>query len=113
MSEQPVSAAFMAVADLCIALGGAPLHKHEGCWEHQVDEHWWIAVNGHPEPRLMQKHPELQPVQPFHAFIEWNGWPAGIMTAYGGVIAAGECANEETFIAALRAARDAVGKTDE
>lgn len=110
MNEPRISEAFMAVADLCLALDDAPLTKHEGCWEHQVDDHWWIAVNGHQEPRLMQKHPTLEPLKPFHAFVEWNGWPAGLMTPTGGCIAAGACANEETFIAALRAARDAVGK---
>lgn len=102
----PIAAAFCAMADLCIALGEHPLHKHEGCWEHQIDEHWWIALNGHPEKRLMRKLPHMEPLEPFHAYVEWNGWPAGIITAFGGILCAGECANEDTFIAALRAATE-------
>lgn len=108
MSEHPVSVAFGKLADLCIALGQHPLNKHPGCWEHQVDERWWVAMNGHPEPR---KNSDGFEVNPFDCVIKYNGWPAGILGPYGGIIAAGGCANEGTFIEALEAATQrAVGK---
>jgi len=93
--------AFDALADLCVALGEAPLTKHAGLWERQVDERWHIAVNGHTE-----EHPTAEgfPVPPFCCAVKFNGWPAGLFDPTGGVIAAGEGANETTFIAALRAA---------
>lgn len=48
---------------------------------------WKIALNG----------------KDFQAKIEFNGWPAGIIDPHGGIIAAGEAANEDTFIAAIEA----------
>jgi hypothetical protein len=40
-------------------------------------------------------------VAPFESYIEFNDWPVGMITPFGGIIAAGECANENTFIEAL------------
>lgn len=37
----------------------------------------------------------------YQAKIKYNGWPAGIIDPRGGVIAAGEAANEDAFIAAI------------
>lgn len=96
-----VCAAFMAVADLGYALGARDINKIPGCWEVQVDERWRIAVNAHDE--------ELQSltgarVLPGSVYVEYNGWPAGSFTAAGGIIAAGEGANEHTLVAALEAA---------
>ena len=48
---------------------------------------WEIALNGK----------EIQ------AAIKFNGWPAGIIDPQGGIIAAGDVANEDTFIAAIEA----------
>lgn len=41
---------------------------------------------------------------PYTAFITWGGFPAGIVTPGGGVIAAGSAANEDTFKAWLKTA---------
>lgn len=96
--------AFVRVMELGIALGIKPLPEHDGCWEHQVDDTWFIACNGHMEPKKMRKHPELDALSPYTVYVEYNGWPAGNFGYHGGVIAAGEGANENTFIAALLAA---------
>lgn len=111
MTEPRVSVAFGKLADLCIALGQHPLNKHAGCWEHQVDERWWVCINGHPEPR---KNSDGFEVPQFDCVVKYNGWPAGMFGPYGGIIAAGDCANEETFIEALEAAtkRASEGKSD-
>ncbi len=37
------------------------------------------------------------------AKLKFNGWPAGIIDPAGGIIAAGEAANEDAFIAAIEA----------
>lgn len=95
-----VCEAFSAICDLCIALGGAPLNKHAACWECKVDDRWSIAINGHKET----KHSDLGvDVEPFCCYVQYNGWPAGIFDPSGGVIAAGEGANETTFLAAIYA----------
>lgn len=102
--DSGLCAAFMAVADLCIETGNHPLQKHAGCWEYQIDDQWFIAVNGHQAPMLCSKS-DVQ-VDPFCCYVMFNGWPAGIMNPIGGQIAAGAAANESTFIAAFHAATE-------
>lgn len=99
--DKPVCVAIDKVAELSIALGVAPINNLDGCWEHQVDSHWWIALNGHKEPIKTSKGVE---VEPFSCYVEFNGWPAGIFNPFGGGFAAGELANEDTFIEALEKA---------
>lgn len=103
MSEPQMSECFYRICDLANALGIAPLNQHEACWEYQVDLQWFIALNGHNEPKPLKGRPEIV-VQPFRVYVEFNGWPAGILHWGGGIIAAGEAANEDTLIAALIAA---------
>jgi hypothetical protein len=93
-------ALFVLLCELAEKDDAAPLLKHAGCWERQIDEHWWIAVNGHREEK-QNSHGGMVP--PFNCMVEFNGWPAGLFDPYNGIIAAGEAANEETFAAALEA----------
>lgn len=99
--EPEVKEAFVRCAELGLALGVTSINKLPGCWEHQVDERWWIAMNGHRENIKASDGFE---VPPFNIAIKYNGWPAGIIGAHGGIIAAGSCANEDAFIEALLAA---------
>lgn len=102
-----VCEAFKKLCDLCIALGASPANKHKACWEHRVDERWEIAFNGHNDPKMCS-HGVV--VDPYNCYVQYNGWPAGVFTPYGGCIAAGEGANETTFLAALtRAEAEALG----
>lgn len=97
----PVSVAFSLIADLAIARNLHPLNKHPDCCEIVVDEHWTLAMNGHREPR---KYKDVT-VDPFTAYVEWCGWPAGVLLPTGGGwIAAGSAANEDALIAALKKA---------
>lgn len=105
--------AFVRVVELGLALNIKPLPEHDGCWEHEIDERWWIAVNGHDKPQLMRKHPNLSPLAPYTIYVEFNGWPAGLLGIDGGCIAAGEAANERTFIEALLSAIRKAGGTPE
>ena len=111
-TDDRVCEAFVRLGDLCIALGEHPLNKHPGCWTHRVDKRWWVAVNGHHEPKPAESeagcskgHPFMVP--PFNCYVEYNGWPAGFFDPRGGTLAAGEGANEDTFVAALLAATEA------
>jgi hypothetical protein len=103
VSEPQLMEAFARIADLGCALGVRDINKLPGCWEHQIDKQWWIALNGHREP---MKDSHGFEVPPFSAAVEYNGWPAGIIDPSGGIIAAGSCANENTFIDALIAATE-------
>lgn len=92
---------FAEIAALAQRLGVRSIKDLPGCWEHDVDGHWWIAVNGHRIPMKCSRGPE---VHPFTVYVEWKGWPAGIITPDGGTLAAGDAANEDALIAALKAA---------
>jgi hypothetical protein len=105
VDDRPVSLAMDLVAQLAIKLKAHPMHKHPGCWEHQVDENWRIAVNGHRDPRNTS---DGLTVPPFECYVEFNGWPAGFINPFGGVLAAGAAANEDTFIQAVRDAIEAL-----
>ena len=98
--EEGISEAFALLAELGNAIVASPFNKHPGCWEYQIDDQWWIAVNGHTEPMACSRS-EIA-IQPFHCYIEFNGWPAGVMNPVGGTIAAGDAANEDAFVQALR-----------
>ena len=108
MAEK-ISEAFLKLAKLAAHDGIALLNTLDGCWTRQIGEQWWIAINGHNEA-----HPASSPdgaskntpfeVKPFHCYVEFNGWPAGVFTPCGGVIASGETGNEDAFIAAIDAA---------
>ena len=92
--------AFGKIMALAFRLDIENIKDMDGCWEHQIDEHWWIAVNGHTEDAICSHGPT---VSPFHCYIEFNGWPAGLIGMKDGIIAAGAAANEATFIAAIDA----------
>jgi len=106
VNDRTVTAAFLAIAELGGALG-VRLDQLPGTWKHQVDDLWHIEVNGHQKAL-----PDADglPLEPCHCHIKFNGWPAGILNPRGGVIAAGEAANEETFIAALNKATSALAE---
>lgn len=96
------SEAFVRVVQLADALRVCRIDKRPGCWEQQVDERWWVAVNGHPH-EIKCSHGAAVP--PLSVYVEFNGWPAGYFGPGGGVIAAGDAANESNFIEALEDAR--------
>ena len=97
---RPITNAMVLIAELAKKLGVSNIKALPGCWEHQIDEHWKIYLNGHREAVTIASGVS---VEPFNCWVEYNGWPAGSFDGFGGVIAAGEGANEETFIEALRA----------
>lgn len=95
------------VVDLATALGVQSIDQMPGAWEHKVDEHWWFASNGHAHAKVSSSPPGCMPVdlEPFQTAFWWHGWLAGLVTPFGGVIAAHPTgANEERLCADLRAA---------
>jgi hypothetical protein len=96
-----IAEAYYTVVELAAALGVKKINELEGCWERAVDEQWFVAFNGHKEPMKVSRGATLPP---YEIYIEFNGWPAGVIGPDGGIIAAGDAANEKTFIAALKAA---------
>lgn len=98
--------AFGRLVELALATGATSIKDLPGCWEHDVDGRWWVAVNAHGEPVKCSHGVE---VEPFRAYVEFDGWPAGVLTPDGGEFAAGSEANEDTFIAALVAATEKQG----
>lgn len=92
--------AFCAIVDAAQRLGVGNISLLPGCWEWDIDGVWWLAINGHREP-MACSHGNAVP--PFHAYVEFNGWPAGIFSPSGGEFVAGSAGNEDSFIAALKA----------
>lgn len=101
---EPINVHITEVFGLIATLGtalGIRLDEQPALWDRQVDELWRIEVNGHDKP--FPDHHGM-PVQPFTCHLTYNGWPAGILGVDCGCIAAGAAANEDTLIAALKAA---------
>ena len=98
MSER-YSELFCEIVKLAEAEQATPLNKFPGCWECKVDELWLLAINGHEEPKTTAGGAT---VPPFECYLEFNGFPAGFVGPFGGVMAAGSAANEDTLIEALR-----------
>jgi hypothetical protein len=99
MVDKPISEAFAAIVEWSTSLGAKRINQLDGCWEGQVDDQWWIAINGHDEKTKCSKGAT---VPAFNAYVEFNGWPAGFVNPRGGVLCAGAAANEDTLIAALQ-----------
>jgi len=66
-----------------------------GLWKDTVDETWKIVCNGTPN--------KLEEIPPYSWTIEFNGWPAGLLSVITGegVICAGELGNVENLQKAL------------
>ncbi len=99
MRQDRVCTVFYAVSKLCEILKESPIKGK--VWEHKIDDHWFIKINGHSK--------EMQGIPAFHMTIEYNGFPAGIVSPFEGTIAAGEAANEDTFIEAVQKKLESLG----
>lgn len=103
-AERPVSEAYVALAEYSLSLGIRNIKDLPGCWEQQIDDVWWVAANGHPEPVKCSEGAE---VPPYHMYLVFNGWPAGVIGPYGGTLVCvyGEDGDAEgKLIEAVRAA---------
>jgi len=105
-NNQPISEAFSEIANLAMRLGVTNINQREGCWEHRIDDKWWIAINGHPEPVRCSKGAE---VPAYNAYVEFNGWPVGLINPYGGALVRCTDDAEGDLINALKLAEVAEG----
>ena len=100
MIAEPLPQAFAKAVDLFVyelnLLGYEDLQVYPGIFAVQVDDLWEIATHAQAGP--------IDRLPPYTIRIRFNGWPAGVLDAGGGVITAGVAANENAFIAALDAA---------
>lgn len=99
MDNPPIAEAFYVIAELAEARGVTSIGDLPGCWETEAGE-FKIKVNGHRE--------EIDDIPSYHALIEANGWPLGLISPAGGVLMASgrEESTESLFIAACKQAAD-------
>lgn len=101
MSEKtkipPLATAQVILVELARLLGLENIRRNEGCCEIVVDGQWKVAVNPHDSPMV---HNSVE-IKPFHTFIWFNGWPAGMMTPFDGCFVQGTKASEDEFIIAM------------
>lgn len=77
-------------------LGVTKIDSLPGLWENKIDDTWTIKCNGH--------NYEVENVPPFSWYIEFNGWPAGVISVMGdGVLCAGKAGNEDNLRRAIEA----------
>lgn len=99
---EQICEAFDKIVQLGLKLGVSNLKDYPGAWVHKVDECWTVAVNGLDDPvRAKPQGCMSVSIDPFNAAVWFNGWLAGSLDPYGGILAAGEGANEDTFIEAV------------
>ena len=101
MTGMNITEAFLGLALLAEHDGVGSINQMPGCW-HRAFKPWAIWLNGHGEPRQGGPGGDIE-VPGYHCYVEFNGWPAGLINPRGGVIAAGSAANEDSFIAAIEA----------
>ena len=100
-----VCAVAMAIADFALASGISNINRIPGTHKARVDDQWEIEVNGHRET--------VNGIPPFHMAVLFHGWPAGIFhPVEGGLFAAGDAANEDSFLMAIRTRTITLGGTD-
>jgi hypothetical protein len=92
----------LKIVQLALKRGAAP----QTYWQGRIDQKWEVAVNASAEQVTVPTTSERMgaDIPRFHVAVWYNGWLAGLMTPFDGVIAAGEGANEETLLAALEGA---------
>ena len=96
--------AFALIAELGCTLGVGDICDLPGAWEQEIDDSWYVAVNAHKHAVTVMPEGGMEAsVPPYHAAVWFNGWLAGLVSAHGGTIAAGELANESSFIDAVKA----------
>ncbi len=92
MRQDRVCTVFYAVSKLCEVLKEAPIR--DKVWENQIDEHWFIKINGHSK--------EMKGIPAYCMTIEYDGFPAGIISPFDGMMVSGEVINEDALIAAMK-----------
>ena len=86
-----------------IIIGKSLIEMSGKRWAGNIDKNWQIAIHANKDQEVEFK-PEgtMGGKAGFGIMLVWfNGWLAGMLDPGGGVIAAGELANEDRFIKAI------------
>ena len=83
--RQPISELYMRLVLYGLSVGVEKLCDIPGCWEHQINDQWFVAANGHKEDHTSKGFT----VWPFHFVLFSNDMPIVIVNAYQGVICGG------------------------
>jgi hypothetical protein len=104
MAEMEIPSVFSKTVELAIALGWEDIGSLPGCQEHQIDKHWWFAINPHEKPAKCSQCSQGASVPPYSIYFQFNGWPFAIVNAAGGMMGSGTAANEDNLMLALQRA---------
>ena len=104
-ANPPICELYSLLAEYCLSTGARSVKDVPGCWEHQIDEHWWVAANGQS---TRQDCSRLDGVPAF-CFVLFYGdlpWPTVLVGPYEGRIVGGRELGEieNMVIAAVKAA---------
>jgi hypothetical protein len=91
---------FALIAQLADARGIRNLKDRPGCWEVELPDGWYFAVNGHGRDTTCSKGAA---VPPYNAYVEWQGTPCAFINPHGGPFLGGDL-GAEAFCDALQAA---------
>ena len=103
---------FEVIVEMSTRLGASNIGRLPGCWEHTWEHdgaEWYVAVNGHKVDTNCSRGEVVPPVT---AYVEYNGWPAGLIGPGVWEMVEGTAANLSTFMAACDAAGPDVRKGD-
>ena len=95
VTETQICALFCEITTCFSDRFGTPLPKRL-LTIGNADAGWQVRLNTTKET--------VDGVEPYKMVVLWNGCPAGIIDAAGGIIAAGEAANEDTLMEWLKGA---------
>ena len=98
-----VVAVLEPILELAAVHGVSRIDELDGAWEIAIDEHWYLAVNGHEE-RVFVDPPDRMGVTipPFNFCLWYDCWLAALFHPYGGQIVAAPEVSEEIFVEAVR-----------
>ena len=101
--QDGVSDAFLAAAEMLCRRSGEVLKDKV---RTETVGRWIVVCNGTTEKVDVAPEGTMgAEVPPLNIAVFYNGWWAGLLNPAGGWIAAGEAANEGSFIEAMRSAK--------
>lgn len=99
-----LSAVYCLAVDLGLLLGVENLKDYPEPWVCKVDKHWTFAINGSDGPKDVEfgdSSMGITNLKTVEMAVWFNGWLAGILNPFSGIICAGEAGNEDNLIRAL------------
>lgn len=101
MTDKPLAEAYVRLCAMSLSLKGGCIGDIDGCWEHKINDAWWVAANGHTVEMECSRGVT---VPPFHFYVVHRGWPAALIGPYGGPIIGDDGTLEDDLIQVALAA---------